>query len=228
MKASCKSGLDPRFRLVDYIVGFSKGLPMKELRTFRGRVLAISGCLAVAFTGPAHALTFDFSFTGTSFPSCNGSPTNCINGTVTGTILGLSNGTSTGIVEITSFPSDLVGLTTALDTPIPGIMTEDNFTVTAGVLTHADFISANSELSLKTLTDGTTCTVCYLQAFSAKSQNSVESATSITFTPDVTTTPLPAALPLLCRRSRFHRLSDTPSQAKRQASSRCCLAEINN
>jgi hypothetical protein len=167
---------------------------MKKLRIFRSGLLAILGCLAGAFTGPAHALTFDFSFTGTPFLSCNGSAANCINGPVTGTISGLSNGTSTGVVELTSFPSDLVGLTTALDTPILG-SSEDNFTVTAGVLTHADFISANSELALKTLTDGTTCFVCYLQAFSATPELT-DAAESITFTPDVTAVPLPATLPL--------------------------------
>jgi hypothetical protein len=167
---------------------------MKELRIFRGMLLVILAYLAGSFTDPAHALTFDFSFTGTPFSSCNGSPSNCVNGPVTGTISGLSNGTSAGVVELTSFPSALIGLTTALDTPIAW-SSEDNFTVTAGVLTHADFISANSELSLKTLTDGTTCFSCFLQAFSATPELT-DAAETITITPEVSAVPLPASLPL--------------------------------
>jgi hypothetical protein len=181
--------------------------------TFVAALVALGGC--IGYGAPANALNFDFSFTGTSFPTCNGSASNCINGTVTGEIFGLaSSGISSATsVEIFSYPAALTGITTALNTPISSV--ENIFTVTGGSIATYGFESANSEFLLS-LGAGN-----YLQDFTGGSGGLIVSG-PVTFTPvtDGTATPLPATLPLFAtglgalgllgwRRKRKHAASVT-------------------
>lgn len=165
---------------------------MSQIVGLRAACLAalLGACTTFVFAAPASALTFDFSFTNTTFVP----PTypNGVAGTVTGEIDGLLDNTSmqqATAVYIDSYPAGLLGLPAApFELTLPVNTFDNRFSVSGGVLTFEYFFDQNEELALSPGAG-----IVYLQD-PTTGQNVF--ASTATFTPVASATPLPAALPL--------------------------------
>ena len=112
-------------------------------------LLGVSAAIAAMLvSAPGHALNFDFSFT---------NQTGNVAGTVTGEIDGLlDNATSKPThVTVTSFPSALgLGVSAPFDTIGDVDSTLNHFTVTAGVITAAQYLAVGqSPITLNYILD---------------------------------------------------------------------------
>jgi hypothetical protein len=124
--------------------------PAKPTLELLAASLALTGLLAAA---PVHAESFEFSF--------QGDPTLGLSGTVEGIITGLSSaGTSSALtVSITEYPAALTGLPSVpLTTDIPN-PSSNQFTVSGGTVTAANFygsvIGSSSDFLDLNLSGGT-------------------------------------------------------------------------
>jgi len=168
------------------------------------------------FPSPGHALTFDFSF-GCAFGCTNVAP---FGGTVTGEIDGLTNNATSAAtaVIIDGYPSGLFSASFTLPpapfTTFPNIndsVSENNFTVTGGVITAYHFTvggtlggwafglgstAAPPGENVDFLTNGTLIAPDQVDIDLCISGEGCTAST--TFTPEtgLGTTPLPGALPL--------------------------------
>ena len=159
------------------------------MKTLLSSVAAIT-FLALA-SGPASALTFDFSFVNTE---------GNVTGTVTGEIDGLSNNASgqhATAVSIDLYPAGLGALgTVPISVPLP-VSAENQFTVDSSGLLRSEFfldVTPTYTLVLNSLAESQVFELTN-SLFSA-ALRSVEDPTLTITTPSTSATPLPAALPL--------------------------------
>jgi len=167
---------------------------MNQVSGLRGALLAAAlASASLAFAAPAEALTFDFSFTNTTgnFP-----------GTISGQIFGLTDNSTSAATQVivegvpVNYSADFPTPTYPLDTTADATSISSNaFTVVAGVITNANYFANNStdpnQFQLELLTNSVTF------AFDVEENGSSLVATGAAlFTPEVSTTPLPGALPL--------------------------------
>jgi hypothetical protein len=145
--------------------------------------LDVCGAVAVALLAsslPASALTFDFSFTNAA---ANGG------GTVMGSIVLNAADTAALSVTVTSNTSSFgsFGIGEYVGNPFA-----NSFTVSGGLITHADFLSLGVD---NTSPDVTCCTLGFAVSAGLSDHNAslpINNSPNLTFTP----TPLPATLPL--------------------------------
>jgi hypothetical protein len=156
------------------------------MKTLLSSVAAIT-FLALA-SGPADALTFDFSFINTE---------GNVTGTVTGEIDGLANnlsGQQATAVSIDLYPAGLGALgTVPISVPLP-VPAFNQFTVnSSGFLTSELFLDVTPTY---TLVLNSVAQVFYLSSSRGCPALCVENSQLTITTPSTSATPLPAALPL--------------------------------